>query len=179
MTCLSRTLCCVLGLCALAGTSLASLRTLYPLLSNARRPPTFTLPDTQGTPVAMDTFLRHKRIVVLAIPAGAGLQGTTFLRSVQKNRAGFDERDLVVLALVPPQSVLSKEFDVTPVHMLQDKDGKVARAYGGSSGSPAFYLIGKDGGIKLARRTFPSLRELFGTIDAMPMRQEEAGRRGR
>lgn len=167
-----------LGLCALAVGAFAAPRPLYPLLSETSRPPLFALPDTQDNPVRLDTFLRYKRIVVLAIPAGAGLQGTEFLRTAGKHRDEFDARDLVVLALVPPQSTLSKEFDTLPVHMLQDADGKVAHVYGGSSGTPAFYLIGKDGGFKMTRRAFPSLRELFGTIDAMPMRRDEMRRPG-
>ncbi len=166
----------VLTLCVLAGTSMAAPRPLCPLLDDTRRLPSFTLPDTQGQPVRLETFLRHKRIVLLAIPAGAALQGTEFLRAVQRHQAEFDARDLVVLALVPPHLAMSEQFDTLPIHMLQDADARIAHAYGGSSGTPAFYLIGKDGGIKLARRTFPSLRALFAAIDAMPMRREEMRR---
>lgn len=165
-----------LSLCALAAVACAAPRTLYPLLSDRRRPPLFALPDTQGQTVRLETFLHRKRIVVLAIPAGAALQGTEFLRAAQKHQADFDERALVVLALVPPDSPASKPFDAPPIHMLQNADARVAHAWGGVCGTPAFYLIGKDGGIKMARRTFPSLRELFGTIDAMPMRREELHR---
>ncbi len=161
------------ALCALAAGAFAAPRTLYPLLNENSRPLAFTLPDTRDNPVSLDTFLRHKRIVLLALPAGPALQGTEFLRAARLHQAELDDHDLVVLALVPPQSALSKTFDIPPTHMLQDADAKIAHAYGGSSGTPAFYLIGKDGGFKMERRTFPSLRELFGAIDAMPMRREE------
>lgn len=166
-------------LCALAVSAFAAPRPRLSLLNENSRPPLFTLPDTQGQSVRLDTFLRRKRIVLLAIPAGPGLQGTAFLRAAREHRAEFDARDLVVLALAPPQSPLFPSFDASPVHMLHDANARIAHAYGGSSGTPAFYLIGKDGGIKLASRTFPSLRELFAAIDAMPMRREERSQRGR
>lgn len=166
----------VFGLCVLAGAALAAPRTLYPLLSDTRRPPLFALPDARGQTVRLDTFLHRKRIVVLALPAGAALQGAEFLRAAQTHRAEFEARDLVVLALVPPQSPASRPYDALPIYMLQDANAKIAHVWGGSRDTPAFYLIGKDGGIKLASRTFPALRELFATIDAMPMRREEMRR---
>ena len=42
-----------------------------------------------------------------------------------------------------------------------------------AGGAPAFYLVGKDGLIKMAQRTPPANAALFTTIDAMPMRQAE------
>ena len=41
----------------------------------------------------------------------------------------------------------------------------------------AFVLIGKDGGVKLVRKTPITRRELYGVIDAMPMRRDEMRRR--
>lgn len=167
------------GVCALAAAGVGVPRPPHPLLSQGRRPPLFALPDRGGHLVSLQPLLGRKRIVILAIPAGPLLQGTAFLRDALARRADFDARDLVVLALVPPKTALAKTFDLSPIRLLSDSDGQVARAYGGSLGTPAFYLIGKDGGIKMARRTFPSMRELLGTVDAMPMRREEARRHAR
>ncbi len=70
---------------------------------------------------------------------------------------GARERDLVVLTGTPG----------------------MARRFGlPSAPGFAFVLVGKDGGVKLVRRTFVSRRELFALIDAMPMRRAEMGRRG-
>ena len=71
---------------------------------------------------------------------------------------GMRERDLVVLAGTP---AMAKRFELA------------------SSRAFAFVLVGKDGGVKLVRRKAPITRkELFATIDAMPMRRDEM-RRGR
>ena len=55
---------------------------------------------------------------------------------------------------------------------LHDADGAIAYLLGGA---PAFYLVGKDAGIKIAGRTPTPIPVLFRTIDAMPMRKQEAG----
>jgi hypothetical protein len=40
-------------------------------------------------------------------------------------------------------------------------------------------LVGKDGGVKLRRRTLLPAETVLGTVDAMPMGAAEARRRGR
>ncbi len=54
--------------------------------------------------------------------------------------------------------------------LLHDETGAVSQQLGET---PAFYLVGKDTGIKIATRTLPALSTLFRTIDSMPMRAAE------
>lgn len=47
-----------------------------------------------------------------------------------------------------------------------------------SQEKPSWYLIGLDGGVKRRGQEMPALKEIFGTIDSMPMRQSELRRKG-
>ena len=136
------------------------------MLSEGSRPPRFTLPDTGGKRRDLRAFLGRDRIVVVFQPDRA------WIDAVRAGRGAFLERDLTVLVIVPPDSPRAKETSAPPLLFLTD-DGSVARAYGARPGAATFYLIGKDGTIKMARRGCPTSRELFGVIDAMPMRRRE------
>jgi peroxiredoxin len=140
------------------------------LLPEGSRPPTFTLPHEAGRPVSLRTFLGSRRIVLLFSPSQRDLD------TIQSQRTPFSDRDLTVLAVVPPGSPLTAEPG--PIHVLTDPEGKVAKKYGASDGRPAFYLIGKDGHIAMAQHEFPAPHTLFGIIDAMPMRRQEMRERG-
>lgn len=59
-------------------------------------------------------------------------------------------------------------------------DGSIAadslrRRYGVGRDRPAALLVGKDGGVKLRQERPFTMRDLFETIDAMPMRRREMG----
>ena len=133
--------------------------------------PIFGLPDAQpGRRVEYGSFLRKCRIIIL-LPNDVGREW--FAGAVKQARE-FAERDLNVLAIAPTEE---KPGNLPPdFHILRDENGAVTERLGGA---PAFYLVGKDTGIKSASRTFPSPAELFRTIDAMPMRAQEMRERAR
>ncbi len=168
-----------LALCVLTVSALAAPRHRSSPLSGNGPPPNFALSDAQGHPVPIKSFLGRKRIALLFLPDQLGAPGAAVLRMVQQHRAEFVARDLVVWAVVPSGNALGKQKGLPPLFVLHDTNGVITHAYDTDGGASAFYLIGKDGGIKMARPAFPSLRELFGTIDAMPMRREEMRQRGR
>ncbi|MCF4126085.1 DUF4174 domain-containing protein [Methylobacterium sp. SyP6R] len=109
----------------------------------------------------LDRYRWKSRVLVIAADAGdprAAAQG----RIAEAAASGMRERDLVVVRAIG--------------------EGRGAAALRRRLGLPATgfraVLVGKDGGAKLtAEEPIPAER-LFSTIDAMPMRREEAaGRR--
>ena len=147
------------------------------MLPEGSHPPDFTLTGEEvddgaesdhPATISLRSFVGRKRIVVVFSPP------PSFLDHVD---AGYTERDLVVLAVFHPNDP-RLTISAKPLYMLADAGGHVFRRYHAEEGT-TFYLIGKDGTIKLARRGCPSSRELFATIDAMPMRREEIRQRGR
>lgn len=148
------------------------------LLREDGRVPAFTLRSADGREVAYRSLLRRKRIVLLVLsdrPAG-GDNGRAWLREARGNAPKFVERDMTVLVIgAHPEQVPEVERLPAPFVVLRDEQGKVIEQLGGS---PAFYLVGKDTGIKRASRTCPGLRSLFGEVDSMPMRRDEMRRRG-
>ena len=81
----------------------------------------------------------------------------------QRAQAGMSERDVVLIDAVGPGT-----------------QARAVRAHLGV-GDAAFkaLLIGKDGHTAAASDTPFSAADLFGRIDAMPMRRDEAGRKAR
>jgi hypothetical protein len=131
-----------------------------------------------GTPLSADTqgpgrelnladFRWKNRIVLLFAPTPDDDVCASFRRAWEGLRTEVNARDLL---LVEAYESGESRIGTTPlagasVAQLRDRF-KVA------SGAVVFVLIGKDGMEKL-RKTTISMDELFGTIDAMPMRQRE------
>ncbi len=140
------------------------------LLKTGGAVPGFSLPDVQtGRRVEYGSFLRKRRIVILLWNDA----GRAWFASAVKQAREFAERDLTVLAIARTEE---KSADLPPgFHVLHDETGAITERLGGT---PAFYLVGKDTGIKSASRIFPTTAELFRTIDAMPMRAQEVRERG-
>lgn len=127
--------------------------------------PGFALPEVRsGRRIEYGAFLRKRRIVILLLNDA----GRAWLAGAVKQAREFAERDLTVLAITRGTE---KPGDLpNGFHILHDENGAISERL---SGAPAFYLIGKDTGIKTASRTLPTLPDIFRTIDAMPMRAEE------
>ncbi|MBC8142575.1 MAG: DUF4174 domain-containing protein [Armatimonadetes bacterium] len=140
------------------------------LISEGAHLPPFALLDLQsGRRVEYAAFLRSRRIVVLVVNDA----GKAWLAGAVREAKAFAERDLTVLAVTKSDE---KPGNLPPhFHVLHDADGAVATKLGGAG---AFYLVGKDTGIKIAGRVPVPVPALFRTIDAMPMRKQEAQGRG-
>ncbi|TXM92266.1 DUF4174 domain-containing protein [Methylobacterium sp. WL30] len=112
---------------------------------------------------AQDPLARYRqasRVLVLSAPDADDRRLAEQRAAVEAARAGFGERDLVVVEAVG--------------------EGESAAAIRRQLRLPAdaFHavLVGKDGGVKItASDPIPVLR-LFSTIDAMPMRRDEMRR---
>ena len=167
----------VLGLLMLTPPNIANAgKVRQNMLTLGSRPPDFTVTE-EGTIspgrdhpqiLSLHHFLHRKRIAVVFSPTKASLD--------QIASKGYDERDLVIIAVLPPKGPLWAET-TPPLYILTDESGSLKHVYRAAPGLTTFYLIGKDGTIKMTRHEFPSNKELFAVIDAMPMRQEEMKRR--
>lgn len=131
--------------------------------------PAFVLPDVvTGRGIAYASFLRKQRIVLVVPGRDTQGEGWRWFAEASRSAKAFAERDITVLIVADDPTIpgrLPQNFVV-----LRDEKGAVLHRLGDA---PAFYLIGKDTGIKWATRNFPPVAELFRRIDAMPMRKQE------
>lgn len=111
-----------------------------------------------------DPLARHRwseRLLVVSAPDPGDARLAAQRRIVEASQAEARERDLVLVEAVGP--------------------GAEAAAIRKKLGLPAdgfrAVLVGKDGGAKLVSPEPIAAARLFETIDAMPMRREEARRR--
>ncbi len=92
-------------------------------------------------------------------------------RAVAQSRAGFKERDIVVVWIVGD----STAAEWGPA--VQGTAAELRRRYGVSAAGFRVVLVGKDGGVKLTSAAPLSAGRIFATVDAMPMRRDEMRRR--
>jgi len=83
------------------------------------------------------------------------------MATLQSDKAGLTEREIVI-----------KTYSASPNAGSEWKTWKVD-----SAKSFTFILVGKDGGEKYRSEKLVLNRELFGLIDAMPMRRSEVKRK--
>ena len=83
-------------------------------------------------------------------------------------KAEVDDRDLIVFE-VPSQG--PARMNTSPLD--QKEADSIRNRFAVPSNAFSLILVGKDGGIKLKRSDQVDLREVFGLIDSMPMRQRE------
>jgi hypothetical protein len=116
----------------------------------------------------MNRYAWKKRPVLLFSPTSDDKRLRQMKQQVGKLEEGIEDREIVVIELV--QDGQSKaEGRVMP----DEKVEHLRKQYEVEPGKFAVLLIGKDGGVK-ARWFEPiDLKQIFGNIDAMPMRQQE------
>ncbi|MCC5927734.1 MAG: DUF4174 domain-containing protein [Cyclobacteriaceae bacterium] len=89
------------------------------------------------------------------------------IRLLNENADGLTERDLTVLSVFPDR------VEKNNARQTSDFSALSLRQYYKISTSFTIVLIGKDGGEKRRTQTILKPEELFGIIDAMPMRRAE------
>lgn len=129
--------------------------------------PTFTLADGKGQPWKLADHLGRERLLVVGAPSVA------YLDEIVRQTGLLQDRDLRVVALVPPGDAALKRSPSPMLTVLSDPGGRVAARSGRA------VLIGKDRGLKASYASLPSLNVILGLIDTMPMRQQEQRTRGR
>ncbi|GAA4015411.1 hypothetical protein GCM10022631_29340 [Deinococcus rubellus] len=129
--------------------------------------PAFVLRDAAGREWALQSHLGRERLLIVSRPSAA------YLAEVRLQDAALQVRDLRVVALLPPSDAGLNGPVTLMLTLLADPGGKVAAQYGPAA------LIGKDKGVKARYPAPPALSAVLGTVDAMPMRQQERRERGR
>lgn len=106
------------------------------------------------------------RVLVLYAPTIEHPEYLKQLKMLGNAEDGLQERDLVQVALT------DKEINDGTHNFLQ-------KALGVKRDEFNVILVGKDGGVKYRSDKATDVQEIFSTIDAMPMRQNEMKERGK
>jgi hypothetical protein len=124
-----------------------------------------------GVPPGIQTFdeLRWKQRVLLLFPGESRAPWQAQLQGLEQARPGLAERDVLVLVV---GGAAGEEARLPEAREARER-WKVA------PGEGAAVLIGKDGGEKWRSPLPAPLKDLFPVIDAMPMRQQERGGKGK
>jgi peroxiredoxin Q/BCP len=102
------------------------------MLEPGDQAPDFTLPDQDGTPVALSD-LRGKTVVLYFYPKADTPGCTTQACGVRDHRADYERADAVVLGVSPDPVKKIARFDAKyslGFPLLADEDHAVAEAYG-------------------------------------------------
>jgi hypothetical protein len=120
---------------------------------------------------AIDAYKWKYRPLVVIADSEASPSLAAQRRIVSASRAGFIERNIVVVWVVGNR--VTADFGPSP-----GVSGAALRArFAGRTAAFRSVLVGKDGGAKLSSASPLSASTLFGTIDAMPMRMQEMRRK--
>jgi len=127
--------------------------------------PDFSGSDACGQRISSAELRHAKRVAVIFLRARDA--ALAFLDAIEGSAHEWNERDLVALLVSPLEPVPTR----ADVRFLRDENGELARLFDATG--DAFFLLGKDGGVKMARDVVPPDAELWAIIDAMPMRRRE------
>lgn len=120
---------------------------------------------------SMDAFVWLNRPLLVFAPA----EGDPIIAAQRSALAGRSadllDRDMIVIEIAGDRVTING----TDAHSMTA--AALRDRYGVSRDASVVLLVGKDGGVKMARSEALSSHDLFQTIDAMPMRRREMGAR--
>ena len=117
----------------------------------------------------MQKYRWENRILLIFTDHKETRQATTQMHLFEKEKDGFVERDLLFFLLSPDEKVGN------PFSLQEEK--QIRKRFNPGDQPFLVVLIGKDGGKKLSTEEILTIKELFDTIDAMPMRRSEMRRK--
>jgi len=116
----------------------------------------------------LDSLRWKNRVLVLFSPSGSDPSFRSQKQGLDFSAEDVLERDLMVL------EIIEKGQSRAGNQLLSEKSVQTIRKrFGVQAGAFQVLLIGKDGGVKLRSSEPVSMKDLFGLIDSMPMRQQE------
>ena len=132
---------------------------------------THSFAASSDAPLAQEIGKTRPLIVIAASAADPVLVKLKTSLSEPDNQRAFAERDIILFTVIDGHGQrdgrdMSVAASKALIEELRLRPGAL----------PRVILVGKDGGKKLERHGSIALNELFGIIDAMPMRQDEMGR---
>ena len=120
--------------------------------------------------LAMDLlqFQWKNRLLFLFAPNGISPLFKNLQSQIMAQKAEVEDRDLVVFEVLAqgPSRMNTASLDRQQADSIRDHFAVPQDTF-------RLILVGKDGGIKLKRDVQVDLKEVFGLIDSMPMRQNE------
>ena len=116
----------------------------------------------------LDALRWKKRVLVLFSPSESDASFQSQKKSLASSAEEVLDRNLMILEIVEQgQSRAGNQ-------LLSEKSvQEIRKRFGLQTGTFQVLLIGKDGGVKLRSSEPVSMKDLFGLIDSMPMRQQE------
>ena len=124
--------------------------------------------------VTLDRLLGEKRALLLFSKSRSLAALDSFVAELRERRPDLEERDVVVLVTAGSDPTYSA-IGYTSLPPGANRD--LRRIYDPQGSGLTVVLVGKDGGEKARYRGAVDPDVIFGTIDAMPMRQREMGER--
>ena len=116
----------------------------------------------------LDSLRWKKRVLVLFSPSESDASFRSQKHGLDSTAEGVLERDLMVLEIIEQGQSRAGN------RLLSEKSVQdIRKRVRAQTGLFQVLLIGKDGGVKLRSSEPVSMKDLFGLIDSMPMRQQE------
>ena len=116
----------------------------------------------------LSQFQWKNRLLFLFAPNNSHSLFDGLQKSIAAQQEEVADRDLVIFEILESGTSRMDTSDLDPqvAQSLRDK-------FDVSPGRFTVILVGKDGSVKLNRQEQTRLEDIFGLIDAMPMRREE------
>jgi len=124
--------------------------------------------EEKGMDVDLEAYQWKNRILVVFAESEETGPFKTQKRILKNEEDGVLDRDLIIVEVIE-----NGESRARGVRFPEETAGNLRRQFQVAPGAFQVILIGKDGGEKLRRGEPVSAADLFGIIDAMPMRQQE------
>ena len=103
---------------------------------------------------SLSNYLWENRLLIISLEKG-NVEIKNFTEEfIQKNQCEFDDRNLKVIFF---ENYKNSNYQ-SPSYII---------------GNFGFWLVGYDGGVKLFSKDASILKNIFSTIDSMPMRKDE------
>jgi hypothetical protein len=116
----------------------------------------------------LDALRWKNRVLVLFSPSESDVSFQLQKQGLASSTEGVLDRELMVLEIIEKgQSRAGNQL------LSQKSVQNIRRRLGVQAGPFQVLLIGKDGGVKLRSSEPVSVKDIFGLIDSMPMRQQE------
>lgn len=113
-------------------------------------------------------FRWENRILIVIAESESDSLYNVQLSQFEGRNDGFDDRDLIIFHIFRDGT---SRLDEQP--LKQSSADGILNKYGSDRSGFKILLIGKDGGVKLENESPVAVKDIFGLIDSMPMRQRE------
>lgn len=118
----------------------------------------------ESNPLMAERWKTRPVVIIAPSTTDPLLTGQQDVLQLPANQAALRKREMVVYTVVGDLA----QRDGEPLSVEQAR--ALRKALDVKDGAPAtVFLVGKDGGTKMARRQVVGAEELFGMVDAMPM----------